>query len=402
MSRTDQFLSWLQTHGGKFHRDAQYISNSSGFTIVAQHDLPADTTVASCPFDLIITSKSARAFLGKFMSGEDISSWNERQLLSTYLSFHIFLGNDESMNEHLPHRAYVQTLPSSDKLMMGVYFTETELNAFRGTNVYNAIVERREQLQQEWKTCTAAVGRINSAWGHSFTWDVYCASASYVASRAFPSSLLSDVPSLNVEDSTEPILLPGVDALNHARGQPVSWVITTTGGTDKSISLVVHNPITAGSELFNNYGPKSNAEFITAYGFSIPENPDDTMLLKVPGREGWQIGREAQGMDTVWSVFLDTVKLQAFGEEDEVEDYEVMLETSEVLQDALVALQRRLPESQPTSGIRDEVGRMLEHYLEGQRDILSKALNFVNIKRTQAVEIAREMGIDLVLEDEED
>ena len=37
----------------------------------------------------------------------------------------------------------------------------------------------------------------------------------------------------------------------------------------------------AGSQVFNNYGPKSNEEFLLGYGFVIDPNPDDTVILRL-------------------------------------------------------------------------------------------------------------------------
>jgi hypothetical protein len=37
----------------------------------------------------------------------------------------------------------------------------------------------------------------------------------------------------------------------------------------------------AGSQLYNNYGPKSNEELLLGYGFAIEDNPDDVVALKL-------------------------------------------------------------------------------------------------------------------------
>lgn len=83
---------------------------------------------------------------------------------------------------------------------------------------------------------------------------MYLTAATYLSSRAFPSTLLSLAPSLVATPSSFPVLLPGIDALNHKRGQAVTWVVDGAGSSGPAIGLVVHTPTPAGAEIFNNYG----------------------------------------------------------------------------------------------------------------------------------------------------
>lgn len=46
--------------------------------------------------------------------------------------------------------------------------------------------------------------------------------------------------------------------------------------------------------MFNNYGPKPNSELLLGYGFVLPNNPEDTIVLKLGGSEKrHEIGRDA-------------------------------------------------------------------------------------------------------------
>ncbi|CAA7260100.1 unnamed protein product [Cyclocybe aegerita] len=150
--------------------------------------------------------------------------------------------------------------------------------------------------------------------------------------------------------------VPGVDSLNHARGQPVSWLVTRTA----SIS---------GQELFNNYGLKPNSELILGYGFSLPHNPDDTIVLKVGGIEGrWEIGRDAQGADGLWKVILSK-----FVEASDA-TYEDILDASGMLQEMLESLIEKLPEEDIAGNIevRADVVEMFHHYLEGMSNLVAE------------------------------
>ena len=228
----------------------------------------------------------------------------------------------------------------------------------------------------------------NSYLAHHFTWERYLTAATHLSSRAFPSTLLSDTPTLVSSPTSYPILLPGVDSLNHARGQPVSWVVNTpqasssTAASEPSIALVLHTPSPAGHELFNNYGPKPNAELILGYGFSLAQNPDDTIVLKIGGVPAaghkWEVGRGASGAEPVWEAVKDAVRAQNNREGDdtvEEEDVEAAMSpedelwATEVLMEMAEDLLGRLPPNSSAASngqeVRPEVAQMLDHYIEG-------------------------------------
>lgn len=260
---------------------------------------------------------------------------------------------------------------------------------FRGTNLFGAIKDREQEWHLEWTQCHAVFSKTKEEWANAFSWsvvsslslspvslrlhrDLYRASGSHISSRAFPSTLLSKNPSLLSTSSTEPILLPGIDSLNHARGQPVSWVVTypdeANNAPEPSVSLVLHNPTPAGSELFNNYGAKPNSELILGYGFSLSENPDDTIILKIGGggsnTKKWEVGRSARGADGLWQEVLSLVK----GDSQEETTYEDELDASSMLGQMVRAVIDRLPEpgrSLDPGQIRPEVVNMFRDYIEG-------------------------------------
>ena len=136
---------------------------------------------------------------------------------------------------------------------------------------------------------------------------------------------------------------------------------------EPKISLVLHTATPKGHELFNNYGPKPNSELILGYGFSIPCNPDDTIVLKIGGSfddgKKWEIGREAKGAENMW-----TDLTRAFIEDSSQNPtYEDMLDASSALQEMLQNLIDRLPAEMTAemTGIRAEVKAMFQDYLEG-------------------------------------
>ncbi|KAF5388340.1 hypothetical protein D9615_000634 [Tricholomella constricta] len=398
------FRNWFIEHGGEFHPHALFSEVPSGYCIVTREDLPVDTTVVKCPFNLAITEELSQRCLLKLMNLKELVSseqWSERQWIASYLSFHWIIED----SSHLLHYAYMKTLPTAQKLRTPLHFTRLELQMFEGTNLYGASLDREKEWRHEWSQCHATVVNINPEWGSKFTWDSYLTAATFLSSRAFPSSVLSPTPSLLSSPDTKPVLLPGIDALNHARGEPVSWVVSyprannNTTSETPSISLVLHNPPTQGRELFNNYGAKPNSELILGYGFSLPQNPDDTIVLKIGGINGkkWEVGRSARGADGLWDEILHSMQQNP----ESPPNYEDQLDASGALLDMLQGLLDRLPSNREGRRVemRPEVALMLHDYVEGQRDILESLIDFAHEKEKLAVDAAREEGIEIILED---
>jgi len=260
--------------------------------------------------------------------------------------------------------------------------------------------------------------------------DRYLVAATYVSSRAFPSSLLSAAPSAQAtSEDSYPVLLPVLDCLNHTRGHPVTWQVTSSPPTTPTnganhmnrsslhIALVLRSTTPAKSEVFNNYGPKPNSELLLGYGFAIPSNPEDTIVLKLGGSEkrheiGRDVASSAQGgsMDELWKEVENMVL--SSGEDDasvtSLEGgWEVTLEVCEALEDMLIRKMEALPDAEAIAGItvhsiRPDVRDLIAEYVQGQKDILDGVRNYVDGRKREAIELARASGLEVqeVLEED--
>lgn len=70
------------------------------------------------------------------------------------------------------------------------------------------------------------------------------------------------------------VLFPGIDLANHKASARVDWAYDPGRFTLSSVDA-----IDAGSQIYNNYGPKSNAELLMGYGFCLEDNEHDEILL---------------------------------------------------------------------------------------------------------------------------
>ncbi|CAD7964137.1 unnamed protein product [Amoebophrya sp. A25] len=104
--------------------------------------------------------------------------------------------------------------------------------------------------------------------------------------------------------ATVPVMLPLIDVFNHDRACPVEVVRSFDSGRaepdvvlagkkvdDESDDMTegaaaaggeqnLHLELSPGAEVFNNYGRKGNEELLLGYGFSLPDNPHNSVQLR--------------------------------------------------------------------------------------------------------------------------
>ncbi|EJD38215.1 SET domain-containing protein [Auricularia subglabra TFB-10046 SS5] len=377
-------------------------------SVHTSEELPPDAPVISAPFSLAITPTVAADALQRILGpGADLNSLSERELVCTYLAMHwiakeVDLGPSAASLDHGP---YVDSLPSRAQLRTPLHFTPQELALLKGTNMAAATTDREADWRSECERCRAVLGH----WGEHLTWEHYLTASTHLSSRAFPSTLLSPEPALIPTPSSHPVLVPLIDSLNHARAHPVSWSVSPADNGAHTLSIVQHAPVAAGAEVLNNYGPKPNAELVLGYGFALPDNPDDTLVLKVSGaadrREIWRAGG---GLQRILFDVLSVLVAQTGGPPTHAHaaiplEYDGAFVLAEMLEARLAATPSLdgLSEDAPPSGVRPEVLRMLKFYVQGQREILRDAIAWAKDKIEEVAERAADLGIDLG-EDEED
>ncbi|KAI0311446.1 SET domain-containing protein [Amylostereum chailletii] len=407
MTAIQDFQEWFTRHGGRFHPSVRYAPDSSGFSIVTAEPVASNATIVTCPFSLAITPSLSLRVLSDI--NITVTGWSERQLVCSYIVFHWII-SPETLSVFM-HAPYLNTLPDATKLRTPLHFTPEELETLKGTNMYGATMDRKRDWLAEWEKCRKDIATTNEHWAEAFTWDRYLTASTYLSSRAFPSTLLSASPSLVQTAASHPVLLPGVDALNHARAQPVSWVVNTPSLTgpslreEPSISLQSHIFLPAGAEVFNNYGPKPNSELLLGYGFSLPENPDDTIVLKIGGGQDtgqkWEVGRAARGVEGLWDEIVASVRTQRDDEakEDEYEQWSLILDAADLLESMSMSLLERLPVIPPRSmAPRPDVEETVSHYVRGQREVLCGLISFASKRQAEGIELARIEGVEVEVE----
>ena len=91
-------------------------------------------------------------------------------------------------------------------------------------------------------------------------------------SRRFHPGMATGAP----EGCEVPCLIPGLDMFNHRTGEKV-----TLEADAEHAQIVCDAPVAAGTEIFINYGHKSNEELLFAYGFCLRDNPLDLVTIQL-------------------------------------------------------------------------------------------------------------------------
>lgn len=142
------------------------------------------------------------------------------------------------------------------------------------------------------------------------------------------------------------------------------------------LSLVLEAGREIGQEVLNNYGLKSNGELILGYGFSISNNPDDCVVIKLGGegttQKRTEIGRDLEGLQEVIGDMKEAYRKQV---EDVSEELECELDVVDMLREMTNELWEKLVRCEDVvrkSGdksegrLRKSVVRMCQEYIEGE------------------------------------
>lgn len=97
------FRRWLLSNGALIHEALYFCVGVYGLSLYTKAELPRDSQVVSCPFNLIITAESCQRSLVELCiatdrSPEPFSSLGEREIVCAYLVLHCILFGD-SFNE---------------------------------------------------------------------------------------------------------------------------------------------------------------------------------------------------------------------------------------------------------------------------------------------------------------
>lgn len=333
----------------------------------AQQDIPAETPIVRIPTSLIITPETSKTALAKYLDQTALDGLTDRDSVLLYLIV-TRLGHTPAISEHAP---YVAILPRTFDTPL--HFTNEDLALLSGTSLYHSAHKRlhdtKEAAARVQPLLPFSVSISSTEWLSLWRWadDVY-------ASRSFPGRVAS-LPDY-------PVLVPGLDSINHARGTPVTW-----SHDGDAVVLTLDTLVPGGSQVFNNYGAKSNEELILSYGFVEPGCPDDVLVLRL--RDGdtfyWR-----HSDDKAPAPLLEALCAMIAAESDAA-PIEHEARAYELLEEFLLEKRRTFRETQYEFDLAEHVARphiaaMVREYRAGQISLLNHAISVTRKRMEELVD----------------
>ncbi|CAM9142895.1 unnamed protein product [Choristocarpus tenellus] len=164
------------------------------------------------------------------------------------------------LGEASPFHSYLSVLPQDHRIP--IEWNAAELSLLKSTAAEPLV--GAGTLQNQFVVFEQMVARHPKIWVPNMsTKDMFARAVNWVRSRGFTVF-------------GEPYMIPGADMFNHDPDhQSVQFA---TDEDDHFIMQTVH-PVNAGEELFSSFGHLSNAQLLNSYGFILPGNPFDTVLI---------------------------------------------------------------------------------------------------------------------------
>ncbi|SCU78622.1 LAFA_0A07580g1_1 [Lachancea sp. 'fantastica'] len=284
-------IQWAQDNGAYIDDKIEFKEDAlAGVHAIAKKSVKSSDPLLKIPKKLILRRSLAEDHFGVKATSEG----NPNALLQLYLAKLKF---DNTCSESAFFEPYLNILPTVNAINSPYFWSGQELAAMKGTELLIKTKRNLKKLVSEWFDVTTKVNatdeedtqfylasssspnsditdmlkRSNSPKWHSF--EAYLWASYIFSSRAFPELIFEGSA---VENPNQAFLLPVVDLLNHANGKKVSWKDDIK---DNAVTFTTSETLSAGKELFNNYGDKSNEELLMCYGFAFPNNEFDTTTL---------------------------------------------------------------------------------------------------------------------------
>lgn len=314
MENVDRLVQWARSKGCYINEKLSFeYSNNHGISCIIKESLSEDDKkgLIRVPKSLIISPELADSFAKDYLSEVQTSSPEINTNLIFLLAKLKFDSSGktivENTNLHTEYQPYIDYLPNDGKSTGNPYFwTMEEKELLDGTDAH--VLMKRNFLKdlENWKVVASQLDvakhpqlkdelleyeafKMGPLGGVSvdfllnvkeISWTSFTAylwASCIISSRAFP-YLLFDA---SAKYKNHAFLLPIVDLLNNedSNSSKCRWTIENNVFIFDSLDDL--SKLTQSCELYNNYGAKSNVEFLLNYGFCLKGNRDNTTTLSL-------------------------------------------------------------------------------------------------------------------------
>jgi hypothetical protein len=299
-----RLFDWVTNLDGYMHPDIRLAHHSAkGFHILAHAQIQSHTRVVSCPMSATMSVLNAldiepfKCHGPKFPKAFLANNITRPEMVQTFFLVEQYLLGDDSW-----WSAYIKTLPTVQDVNDLQFESPDDIAWLTGTNLrsgFDSQTAKWQELYTKGLRNLKVLGWQPALQG-KYTWELYRWAATVYGSRSFTSSVLDDtlpadqarmggrngVPkgrpdTKKLFEDKFSVLLPMLDILNHWPVTPVEWQARSS-----FVGLQVLDTYRPGEELCNNYGPKDNEGLLLSYGFVIPENQFDHVVIALKAPAG--------------------------------------------------------------------------------------------------------------------
>ncbi|KAM0335018.1 hypothetical protein ACHAQA_000052 [Verticillium albo-atrum] len=279
----EALVSWAKAHGGELHPSVEIFNDTNtgnSFRVRAGQKLSPGDTIVTCSLDLTLSYLNTLDLTTHGHVSHDVSPPLPQELLDgvpPHVIARFFLVKQYLLGSESFWYPYISMLPQPDHLSswsLPPLWPSDDIELLDDTNIHTAVSEIKARLKTEYKQATPLLKSLPNS--QDYTRLLYNWAYSIFTSRSFrPSRVVPNHETLPLPEGCAiddfHILMPLFDVGNHSHTAGISWDIAPGTSTTVVKTLDAYG---AGEQVFNNYGSKTNAELMLAYGFLIPESPN--------------------------------------------------------------------------------------------------------------------------------
>ncbi|KAK2736605.1 hypothetical protein FQN57_000722 [Myotisia sp. PD_48] len=289
LSKADAaLLDWVEEHGGGLDSAIEIYRDGTGSACLRAHanhssGVRKNTLIARCPIKVTLSRLNiANSVEGipphNFVYSQKFLNGLRNDCALAFFLLHQYLERENSYWE-----PYIATLPRCYELTSIIWYEEDDMEWLSGTDLFTARAHRLQLLRQQYDLGIAYLKDASNECVPSYSWELFCWAYTIIASRSFTSTVLfgyfKSHPDVQRHAGDEfQVLIPVVDFTNHRPLSKIEW-----RAENSEVGLLVRQQVEPGQEIYNNYGPLSNHQLMTTYGFCPIDNICDYRNFSIAG-----------------------------------------------------------------------------------------------------------------------
>ncbi|KAI6086624.1 SET domain-containing protein [Hypoxylon rubiginosum] len=282
--RYDALLRWVEEDGGSLNPAIQIYHDDitkGSFRVKDSCSVGIEDAIVTLPLSKTLSYLDAISRHPNFALSSPSNAYDNKEEIHFPTEFldetppHVvgrfFLMQEYLLGSKSEWWPYIRTLPQPEHMSSALpaMWPSDDIEFLRGTNAYVAVQDIKSTLKKEYKN---AIKLLPEKYHAEYTRPLYHWAYSIFTSRSFrpslilPAETLRDLP-CELDDFS--VLLPLYDIGNHSPLAQIAW---TTDEQAQVCTLKARQRYSAGEQVFNNYGMKTNAELLLGYGFVLSED----------------------------------------------------------------------------------------------------------------------------------